>query len=127
MTRPPTPETPAPHRRWRMSRRQFLIGLGSAGGALALGAALGFPSVRRTLLQNQIMRQGFSAALPDSPLVWFEITPDNTTHLYLPKAEMGQGIHTALAQIAAEELAVGWEQLVVHQADLERGFAPLLM
>jgi isoquinoline 1-oxidoreductase beta subunit len=121
-----TPETPTPRRRWQLSRRQFLIGLGS-GGALALGAALGLPSVRRTLLQNQIMRQGISAAVPDSPLVWFEITPDNTTHLYLPKAEMGQGIHTALAQIAAEELALDWEQLAVHQADLERGFAPLQM
>ena len=69
------------------------------------------------------MRQGISAAAPASPLVWFEIMPDNTTHLYIPKAEMGQGIHTALAQIAAEELAVDWAQLVVHQADLARGFA----
>lgn len=127
MTRPPTPETPTPQHRWRISRRQFLIGLGSAGGALALGAVLGFPSVRRTLLQNQIMRQGISAASPDSPLVWFEITPDNTTHLYIPKTEMGQGIHTALAQIAADELALDWKQLAVHQSDLERGFAPLLL
>ena len=121
-----TPETPTPRRRWQLSRRQFLIGLGT-GGALALGAALGLPPVRRSLLQNQIMRQGISAAVPDSPLVWFEITPDNMAHLYLPKAEMGQGIHTALAQIAAEELALDWEQLVVHQADLERGFEPLQM
>lgn len=124
----PTPETPETQRRqWRPSRRQFLIGLGSAGGALALGAVLGFPSLRSNLLQNQIMRQGISAASPDSPLVWFEIGPDNITHLYIPKAEMGQGIHTALAQIAAEELAVDWDQLVVHQADLERGFAPFLL
>ena len=122
------PEKAVTSRRgWRMTRRQFLIGLGSAGGALLLGAALGFPHLRRTVLQTQIMRQNFSAAMPDSPLVWFEITPDNTTHLYIPKAEMGQGIHTALAQIAAEELAVDWEQLVVHQADLARGFEPLLM
>jgi len=121
-----TPETPTPRRRWQLSRRQFLIGLGT-GGALALGAALGFPSLRSSLLQNQIMRQGISAASPDSPLVWFEIGPDNITHLYIPKEEMGQGIHTALAQIAAEELAVDWDQVVVHQADLERGFAPFLL
>jgi len=122
-----TQTTTTPQRRWRLSRRRFLIGLGSAGGALALGTVLGFPYVRRTLLQNQIMHQNIAAAVPDSPLVWFEITPDNTTHLYLPKAEMGQGIHTALAQIAAEELAVEWAQLVVHQADLAHGFEPFLL
>jgi isoquinoline 1-oxidoreductase beta subunit len=33
---------------------------------------------------------------------------------------MGQGIHTALAQIAAEELEVAWEQLEVHHADTGR-------
>lgn len=128
MTQPNTPETPAtPRRGWRLSRRNFLIGLGAGGGALALGTVLGFPHLRRTLLQNQIMRQGISAALPASPLVWFEIGPDNITHLYIPKEEMGQGIHTALAQIAAEELAVEWDQLVVHQADLARGFEPFLL
>ena len=82
MTQPNTPETPAtPRRGWRLSRRRFLIGLGATAGALALGAPLGWPSLRRTLLQNQIMRQGISAALPASPLVWFEIGPDNITHL----------------------------------------------
>lgn len=128
MSQPNMPATPAPQRRgWRLSRRNFLIGLGAGGGALALGAVLGFPYLRRNLLQNQIMHQGITAAVPASPLVWFEITPDNITHLYIPKAEMGQGIHTALAQIAAEELAVEWAQLVVHQADLAHGFDPFQM
>src|SRR4029453_17239867 len=33
-----------------------------------------------------------------------------------------QGIHTALAMIAADELDVLWPQLEVHQAGLDRGF-----
>lgn len=122
-----TPTTETQRRQWRPSRRQLLIGLGSAGGLLALGAVMSFPTVRSNLLRNQIMTQGIRAPLPDSPMVWFEIASDNTTHLYIPKAEMGQGIHTALAQIAADELAVDWGQLVVHQADLERGFDPMLL
>ena len=32
-----------------------------------------------------------------------------------PKVEMGQGIHTAMAQIAAEELAIRWDQMTVQQ------------
>jgi isoquinoline 1-oxidoreductase beta subunit len=48
-------------------------------------------------------------------MVWIKVFPDNRVLLYVPKAEMGQGIHTALGQIAAEELEVPWEQLeIVH-------------
>jgi isoquinoline 1-oxidoreductase subunit beta len=39
---------------------------------------------------------------------------------------MGQGIHTALAQLAAEELDLPLSELAVHQADLDRGFDPAL-
>jgi isoquinoline 1-oxidoreductase beta subunit len=51
---------------------------------------------------------------------------DDRVHLYLPKVEMGQGIHTALAQLAAEELDLSWSDLSVHQAGLDRGFDPAL-
>ena len=42
--------------------------------------------------------------------------PMGASSLFVPKAEMGQGIHTALAQIAAEELEVAWEKLEVQHA-----------
>jgi isoquinoline 1-oxidoreductase beta subunit len=58
---------------------------------------------------------GFASGTLD-PLLWFEVYPDGRILLFVPKAEMGQGIHTALAQIAAEELEVDWEQLEVQHA-----------
>ena len=49
-------------------------------------------------------------AMPDKdldPLLWIEILPDDHIRLFVPKAELGQGTHTALAQIAADELRSG--------------------
>ena len=47
--------------------------------------------------------------------------PDNAVKLFIPKSEMGQGVHTALAQIAAEELEIEWQQLEVVQAGTGQG------
>lgn len=101
---------------WYVSRRGFLIGMAATGAALALGIPLGLPVVRRTAAGlTEGDAGGFASGTLD-PLVWIKIYPDERIRLYLPKAEMGQGIHTALAQIAAEELEVSWEQLEVLHA-----------
>jgi len=101
--------------RWRVSRRGFLIGLGVAGAGLALGVTLGWPEV-----QHQIAKQFEGASAPggltDDPLLWFDVLPDGRIRLYLTKVEMGQGVHTSLAQIAIEELEIPWEQLEIVQA-----------
>ena len=39
------------------------------------------------------------------------MTPDGTTTMHIVKAEMGQHIGTALAQIIAEELEVPWDKV----------------
>ncbi len=62
-------------------------------------------------------------SLPDpsvDPFDWFDITPNNTIHLYCPKIELGQGIHTLVAQIAAAELKADIGQFQVHQPDSQR-------
>lgn len=48
--------------------------------------------------------------------LWFEITKDNQVIIYSPKVEMGQGLFTGLAQIAADELDVDIAQIQVVAA-----------
>lgn len=107
-------------RRWRMSRRGFLIGLGAAGVGVAVGLRFGVPALRLTIAQS-LERSGAPGGVNAPPQAWFEILPDNRVTLFIPKIEMGQGIHTSLAQIGAEELEVAWDQVIVKQADTARG------
>jgi isoquinoline 1-oxidoreductase beta subunit len=114
---PPTDQAlENPEGKWHISRRGFLIGMAATGAALALGIPLGLPSLRRAAAGlTEGDAGGFASGTLD-PLLWFEVYPDGRVLVFLPKAEMGQGIHTALAQIAAEELEVAWEQLEVKHA-----------
>ena len=103
-------------RKWTISRRGFLIGMAATGAALALGIPLGLPVLRRAAAGlTEGDAGGFASGTLD-PLLWFEVYPDDRVLVFVPKAEMGQGIHTALAQIAAEELEVAWERLEVLHA-----------
>ena len=106
---------------WRLTRRGFLIGMGVTGTAFALGVPVGLPLLRRKAMQVMSTGAGFRGPAL-SPLLWIELLPDGRVRLLLPKAEMGQGTHTGLAQLAAEELEVAWEKLEVvhattHQAE----------
>lgn len=50
---------------------------------------------------------------------WIRINRDETITAFTGKAEIGQGIKTAIAQLAAEELDVALERVVVQSADTE--------
>src|SRR5918911_1933654 len=96
-----------------MKLRHLLIGLGVTGTASAMGILVALPAIRRRLASA--MAGGLS--FPEKhlkPLSWIEVLPDDRIRLLVPKAEMGQGIHTGLAQIAAEELEVplDWVEVV---------------
>ena len=52
---------------------------------------------------------------------WIRLEPDETVTIFTGKAELGQGILTALAQIAAEELDVGFDKIRMVSADTSRG------
>jgi isoquinoline 1-oxidoreductase beta subunit len=107
-------------RRWRVTRRGFLIATGVAGAGVLLGWRYGVPAVRLA-----IARRLDGAAPPGGvtgpPDAWFELAPDAPVRLYLSKVEMGQGVHTALAQLAAEELELSVEALEVRSAPSTRG------
>ena len=40
--------------------------------------------------------------------VWLKIAPDNTVTAIVPHAEMGQGVHTTLAMMLADEMDADW-------------------
>jgi isoquinoline 1-oxidoreductase beta subunit len=109
------------NKRKKLSRRGFLILLGTGTAGLALGVTFGLPVARRKIAEFVDSSDGAFGAVEGEPTAWFEITPANKIKVYLPKVEMGQGVHTALAQIAIEELEVEWDQVEVHQAGTGQG------
>ncbi|MCB8939030.1 MAG: xanthine dehydrogenase family protein molybdopterin-binding subunit [Ardenticatenaceae bacterium] len=107
-------------KKWRVSRRGFLIGLGATVAAVAVGVPVGLPRARLAIA-NLVAEGGSFGSIDAPPTSWFEITADNRIRFFNPKVEMGQGVHTSLAQIAAEELEVDWEQIEVVSASTARG------
>ncbi len=83
-----------------MKRRMLLLsGLGAAGALL-----VGWLPPRSRLGRGELLAD---AAGDDVALNgWIRITPDGRVQLACPKSEMGQGVHTALAMLVAEELDV---------------------
>jgi isoquinoline 1-oxidoreductase subunit beta len=87
------------------SRRSFLKTSAAASGGLLM--ALHLPGT---------LGQAMAAGVVHSPNAWVHITPDNTITIYSSHSEMGQGVHTALPMLVAEELNVELRQVKVVDA-----------
>ncbi len=105
-------------KRKRMKRRKFLkysgVGIGLMLGATWLG---------RNPLRRAVFDLGETMLPPyvgnTSPLVWLQVSQKNEIILHSSKVEMGQGTFTSLAQLAAEELEIGFDKIkVVHAASI---------
>jgi isoquinoline 1-oxidoreductase beta subunit len=83
-----------------MRRRTLLLAGAGALGALVVGFAALPP--RSRLGRAALLAGGNGIALNG----WIRVEPDGRVQLAMPKCEMGQGVHTALAMLAAEELDV---------------------
>jgi len=102
-----------------LSRRGLL-----AGGALVVGFSL-LPGVR--LLAQEAQNAGkepktdpkLPGSLGDAPMLdsWIRVDADGSITVLTGKAELGQGIKTALLQVAAEELGVDPGALKLITAD----------
>ena len=106
-------------RKW--TRRSF-IGAGAvaglaAGGVLVVGIAIR-PGDRTDKLAKYVTDG-------DEQLVttWVKIAPDNTVTAIIPHGEMGQGIHTALSAMLAEEMEADWDAMEIMEAPAEKDFA----
>lgn len=99
------------------TRRQLIVAGGIAGGGLLLGYAFSGPS-RHTLAERATARKGEHVFA-----TWLKISPDNTVTVYVPHADMGQGVITALAMMAAEEMEADWSRVRAEVAPAEKAFA----
>jgi isoquinoline 1-oxidoreductase beta subunit len=95
-----------------INRREFL---GRTGLTLAVVAA---PSGLVILALNKA--DDSSDAF--SPTVWYTLAPDGRVTVMVSKVEMGQGTHTALAMIVAEELEVDWNLVQTEQSPVRPEF-----
>ncbi|HEV2672024.1 MAG TPA: xanthine dehydrogenase family protein molybdopterin-binding subunit [Gemmatimonadales bacterium] len=82
-----------------MERRAFLQVTGSVGAGLVIGFRI--PG-----------RRGV-ASPPFAPNAWLQIDPTGAVTVTLDKSEMGEGNHTALAMLVAEELDADWTKVKV--------------
>ncbi len=87
-----------------LTRRVFMIGAGTLGGAALAGFGIG------TGYLASLDIDGLTPSANDDKSVdltaWINITPDNEVTIYVPFLEMGQGTQTGLGQIVAEELSI---------------------
>ena len=52
---------------------------------------------------------------------WVKVSADNSVTVMMSQAEMGQGAHTGLAMLVADEMDAAWEQVRLEQS----GFDPI--
>jgi isoquinoline 1-oxidoreductase beta subunit len=97
-----------------LDRRQFL----KAGSSTAAGLVLGFwlpqRSGRFAAAQVGVEQRLFA------PNAFVRVAPDNIVTIISKHCEAGQGIHTGLATILAEELDADWAQMRVESAPADR-------
>jgi isoquinoline 1-oxidoreductase beta subunit len=56
-------------------------------------------------------------------LTWMKIADDDTVTLFSPHIDFGQGSHTALGQMLADELDAAWDKVKIEQAPADLAFA----
>jgi len=94
-----------------VNRRQALAGLGTSASALVFGFAL------------PLTPSPASAGTATSITGWIAIDIDESVIVQIGAQEMGQGIMSGLAQVAASELMVDWKKIRAHIATADPKFA----
>ena len=106
-----------------LSRRRF-IGYLIAGPTLLAGAELMIADDARAAIPTIQPVDAYDlsdlltdATLPTSALITVAVNPDGTVSFALPRAEVGQGITTAVAMTIADEIGVPLDTVKVTLAD----------
>lgn len=114
-------DDPAPRakksRLGKWTRRGLITAGVVTGGALIVGVAIR-PGHRAPRVKELVANEGESLLN-----IWVKIAPDNRVVAIVPHAEMGQGVHTALAQMLADELDADWNLVDVMEAPAHDEYA----
>ena len=96
-----------------MKRRTFVLRSVLAVGALGVGWSL-LPARSRLGDGDDVPEDAGETALNG----WVKIGADNHVTVIMSKSEMGQGIHTGLAMILADELDADWSQVRIEMSPI---------
>lgn len=99
----------------KFSRRSFL----AFSGASIVGGAL--PSNAAAKQITDLLNPASPIMLPAnfSPSLWFTMESNGRTNVHIFKAEIGQHVGTALAQIVAEQLCLDWSSVSIDYPEMD--------
>ncbi|WP_348694215.1 xanthine dehydrogenase family protein molybdopterin-binding subunit [Duganella fentianensis] len=104
------------------ARRRFIFGGVAALGALVVGWGV-MPPRQRLNGSHPLPLTGDAVALNG----WIALASDGAVTLAMPRSEMGQGIHTALPMLVAEELDVPLDAIRLVQAPIDKIYGNIAM
>ena len=105
-----------------MKRRTILLSALGAGGALLVG--WGVMPQRSRLGKGELLLPAQGEVALNG---WIKIAPDGSVLLAMPRSEMGQGVHTALPMLVAEELDLPLDKVRTMQAGLDTIYGNVAM
>jgi len=91
----------------KISRRDFVKGIGLASGGLIIGLNINSCSVKKHY------SYGGDRIIPN---VWISLLTNGQTYLVVHRSEMGQGIRTSLAAVLADEMEADLSRVTIEQA-----------
>lgn len=96
----------------KVSRRRFL----QTGAAGATGLVIGF------YLPGRYEALAAPQAGPFAPNAWIRVGTNGLVTIVIDKSEMGQGVVTSLAMLAAEELECDWRKIRTEFAPADKAY-----
>src|SRR5580692_1653429 len=95
-----------------MNRRSFLIAVSLTSGGFLVGCG---NSARQQMRDGTLPLVNGQVALNG----WVKVSPDGTVTAVMGRSEMGQGAHTGLMMLVAEELDCGWANMRFEQSEVD--------
>jgi isoquinoline 1-oxidoreductase beta subunit len=99
------------------TRRDFLKGSAAATGALVIGFTI--PAVTRF---GDAAAAAPATGSSFAPNAFLRIAPNGQITVVSGLSEMGQGVHTGIASLVAEELDADWKSVRLEQAPVDKAY-----